>query len=176
MQENLCSGKYAILINKYRKKEKISLAFKHLWSYKEPAEEIRSTHNFWRPLKKKPSSVRLIPLFLQPKFGAALATTAEVGDLWHRGAAWALARAQADAPHLFSPPSQTGRCCLAVAELPAITINSLLFVPNEPCFRRRLLIDWSCSPGNRSDSSLCCVFFQDGSPRVQGEKKGKKKI
>lgn len=84
----------------------------------------------------------------------------------------ALARAKADSPQLFSPPSQTGRCCLAVTELPAITINSLLFVPNEPCFRCGLLIDWSCSPGSHSDGRFC-FFFTRRFTQSSGRKRKK---
>lgn len=62
---------------------------------------------------------------------------------------------------LFFPPFQTGRCGLAVTDLPLITINPLLFLPNEPCFRCRLLIDWWCSPGDHLDGSFVLFFSRE---------------
>lgn len=77
-------------------------------------------------------------------------------------------------PLLFFPPFQTGRCRLAVTDSPAVTVDSLRFVPNESCFRRSLLVDWSCSPGSHWDGSFVLVFYYLFK-RVHPEFRGKKR-
>lgn len=112
---------------------------------------------------EEPSSVRL---FLQSKFSRLLQRSPT---------------SDAQAPPEFLPnrspavvllpPFQTGRCCAAVSDFAAITINSLLFVPNESCFRCGLPIDWSRSPGNHSDGTL--VFSREF---TQSSRKKRKNI